>query len=172
MKKQITGMLFSAILFVCLLTFSLIGASAASTGNAQSVVPGGLASAVATYKQQNPSAAQQRITAGHKVVYAGDAYFKDMVNATTSQFSCYAKTGSDAIVTRLSQLGVNTQAVSDATAASNFEILVGVVDRTAQQSFLPMVDVNEFGIMVTQNQIILLAWQDAALKVCVDTFVS
>ena len=171
MKKQLKAVLFSASLFLFLLILSLIGASAEST-SALPVSPNGLGNAVATYKQQNPSAAQQRITAGHKVVYAGDAYFKDMVNATTSQFSCYAKTGSDAIVTRLSQLGVSVQAVSDATAASNFEILVGVVDRTVQQSFLPMVDVNEFGIMVTQNQIILLAWQDAALKVCVDTFVS
>ncbi len=170
MKKRITRILLSVSLFVCLLVLSMIGVSAAS--NAQSVTPGDLASAVTSYKQSNPSAAQHTITASHRVVYAKDAYFKDMVNATTSRFACYAKTGSDAIVTRLSQLGVSTQAVSDDNAASNFEILVGVVDRAAQQGFLPLVDVNEFGIMVTQNQIILMAWQDAALKVCVDTFLS
>jgi len=170
MKKQIVGVLFSVALFVCLLALFLIGVSAAE--NVQSVTPNGLSGAVATYKQSHPTAASHTITASHRVVYSKDAYFKDMVNATSSFFSCYAKTGSDEIVTRLSQLGVSTQAVSDATAASQFEILVGVVDRAAQQSFLPMVDVNEFGIMVTQNQIILMAWQDAALKVCVDTFLS
>ncbi len=179
MKKLIKQAALVCLLLFCLLALSVLGISAAEdggeavrAGSVQSVAAGDLASAVAAYRQSNPTAAQHRITANHKLIYADDAYFKDHVNATTSWFSCYAYTGSSQIRTKLQALGIGAQMLSDKTAASTYEILVGVVDRPAQSEFLPLVDVNEFGIMVTERCIILLAWQDAALKVCVDTFVS
>ena len=171
MKKFAIRAACAAAFLLCLLAFSVVGASATSS-NAQQISSGNLASAVTSYKQSNPSAAQHTITTSHKVVYSADAYFKDMVNASNSKFSCYGKTGSDAVLNRLSDLGVRVQEVSDASAPSAKEILVGVVKRDAQSAFLPMVDVNEYAIIVTQNQIMLLAWQDAALKVCVDTFLA
>ena len=180
MKKLIKQATLLCLFFVFLLALFVLGVSAAEDSgggtvraqSVQNVAAGDLASAVAAYRQSNPSAAQHKITDNHKLIYADDAYFKDNVNATTSWFSCYAYTGSDQLKKKLQTLGVSTQMLSDKTAASTYEILVGVVDRPAQSEFLPLVDVNEFGIMVTERCIILLAWQDAALKVCVDTFVS
>ncbi|MBE6630047.1 MAG: hypothetical protein E7624_04275 [Ruminococcaceae bacterium] len=177
MKKFIRQAALLCLFFVCLLALSTFGVFAAEgsgeavrAGSVQRIQAGNLASAVAAYRQSHPDAAQHKITANHKVVYADDAYFKDHVNATTSYFSYYAHTGGNQLRATLRSLGINCQMISDKTAASGPEILVGVVDRPAQSEFLPLVDVNEFGIMVTQNHIILLAWQDAALKVCLDTF--
>ena len=190
MKRYLKKVLLPCVLLIVLLALSLLGASAATSEDATAASTvqriassADLVNAVNLYKQNNPTAAQHRIAAGHKLVYSENSSFKDNVNATTSVFSCYARRGAMDLAgytlasggttsnngfNVLKNLGIT--AVSDTTGASGREILVGVVDRAAQAPFRAMVDVNEFGIMVTEDHIILMAWQDAALKACVDIF--
>lgn len=190
MRRCFKKILLSCLLLIALLALSFLGASAATTEDATvaGTVPRiasstDLVNAVNLYKQNNPTAAQHLIAAGHKLVYSENSSFKDNVNATTSVFSCYARRGAMDLAgytlassgttsnngfNVLKNLGVT--AISDAGSASGREILVGVVDRAAQAPFRTMVDVNEFGIMVTEDHIILMAWQDVALKACVDIF--
>ena len=129
-----------------------------------------IAKLVQEYKDKNPNAAEHKITNLHNIVYDADAYFKDNVNGTTSLFSCYAKLGADALMLKLKNASVLADILADTNAASGKEILVGLVDRSAQNEFLSKVDANEYGIFVTENNIILLAWNDAALRVCVEGF--
>ena len=131
-----------------------------------------LATLISTYKTQKPTAAEHQITASHKLVYDADAYFKDNVNATTSKFSCYSKLGADEIKTALGNRQITVGLVADTTTTSGKEILVGKVNRSAESAILSKVDFNEYGIFVTADNIILFAWNDAALRVCVGLFVN
>lgn len=159
-------------ILACLLAVFLPQALAAGTAdidtsNVQSIVSGNLADAVASYKQANPSAAQHTVTARHRIVYDTEAYFIDSVNATGSYYSCYAKIGADLLYNKYSQLGINMQVVTDNTAAAANEIMVGKVDRAVQDSYFPLIDANEYAIVVTEAHIMLLAFEDVGLKACV-----
>ena len=172
MKKIYRYILIMAGLLVCLLGFSVLGASAANTTDVQSLSQTNLAIAFNRYRQSNPSAAQHTITASHRVVYAKEAYLKDVANASDDWYYSYAKTGSDRIASRLRASGFPVQINSDAITSANFEIQIGLLDRAEQQSYFSLFDVNEYAIVVTSNRVMLLAWHDAALKVCVDSFYS
>ena len=164
--KKILGRSLIALLITMLLMSAVGIVALADTAPENS-----LASLLQEYKESNPDAAEHTITKEHKVVYADGAYFKDNVNATTSIFSCYAKLGADELKEKLAAYELNVELISDKTAGSGKEILIGVVDRSAQSGFLSKVDANEYGIFVTENNIILLAWNDAALKVCTALFI-
>ena len=172
MKKIYRYILIMAGLLVCLLGLSVLGASAASGTDVQDLSATNLATAFDRYKQSHSSAARHTITASHKVVYAKEAYFKDVVNASDSWYYSFAKTGSDSIVARLAARDLSVSAISDANASASFEIQVGLLDRAEQQSYLTLFDVNEYAIVVTSNRIMLLAWQDAALQKCVESFLA
>ena len=131
-----------------------------------------LATLISAYKTKNPNAAEHQITVSHKLVYDADTYFKDNVNATTSMFSCYSKLGADEIKTALGNRQITVGLIADTTSASGKEILVGKVERSAETAILSKVDFNEYGIFVTADNIILFAWNDAALRVCVGLFVN
>ena len=122
------------------------------------------------YMAANPGVAKHTITASHKVVYDSEAYFQDCVNGTQSYFSYYSKLGADAIKAALGERSTTVSIITDSTAASGKEILVGTVERAATKSFLSGMDANEFGIKVTQDNIIITAWNDNALKAAVDVF--
>ena len=129
-----------------------------------------VAEKVAEYKKANPNAANHTISKNHKIVYADSAYFIDSVNGTGNYFEYYAKTGADAIKAKLSALGVRASVVSDAKNEASKEILVGIVDRSAATELIHEIDVNEFIIKVTDKNIILLAWTDYVLEMCVEGF--
>ena len=122
------------------------------------------------YKAANPGAAELNISNQFVLVYDSDAYFKDNVNGTSNYFSYYPRLAAEDLKTKLAGLGVNIGTRGDNDAASDKEILVGIVDRSVQSEYLSKIKANEYGIFVTENKIILLAWNDAALRVCVNAF--
>ena len=170
MKKICTYIVMVLGLLVCLFGFSVLGASAASV---QTVTKTNLAAVVTRYRQLNPSAEQHTITAQHKVVYDKGAHFNDIINGTSEVYTYYSKKGSNLIVSKLQERGFSVaQESSDAVAAAGFEIQVGLLDRAEQKDYLTLFDVNEYAIVVTQDRIMLLAWSDAALELCVGSFLN
>ena len=172
MKKFRKYAIITGLFLVLLLALSLLGTSAASHSGAQTLTPGNLASALAEYKQSNPSALAHSINAGHRVVYAADAHFNDIVNGSGESYSYYAKRGADAVITALSRCSINAQQMSDANQSTGFEIQIGLLNRAEQQGYLSLIDANEYAIVVTQNRIMLLAWQEATLQACVEAFLA
>ncbi len=116
--------------------------------------------------------AQAAIGTDYRVVYEDGAYFESPGVAEQSHGTAYSYTASEELAALLSTLlGVESfGCVSDAQAAQTYEILVGLVDRDVKTSFLPMMDVNEYGILIRDGKILLLAWHNAALQVCVTQF--
>lgn len=64
----------------------------------------------------------------------------------------------------------NTVPYHDDTTTASLELLIGTADRPEAKSFLAVLDGNEYGILVTEDKVLLMAHCDYALQMCVDQF--
>lgn len=86
----------------------------------------------------------------------------------------YNYAAADTIISRLSiHSGLKKSSFvikTDAESLGNNELIIGKVDRIEYTSFANSFDANEYGILVKDGKVILAAWNNKALEVCVTEF--
>ena len=85
-------------------------------------------------------------------------------------YPCIAMTNVTDKIKQLTGLrSTRVQIVTDDEAAAEKEFSVGIVDRAYQRECLETLNGNGYGIFVRDGQVMVTAWNDAALTVCQNT---
>ena len=104
------------------------------------------------------------------IVYNDKAHFLDHRDGET-YYSYYSKIGADKI--KALSFFSSANSISDKNTVNGKSIYVVILDGSDKYADLPALNANEYGIYVTESgDVYLYAWNDGALRVCVDYFVA
>lgn len=103
----------------------------------------------------------------YPIVYKDGAFYNAQGHSLVSLSNTWGGEIAELINSLLGITGATHR--TDATTTAN-EILVGRVDRAEYAAYLQTLEVNEYAIVIQNGKIMLVAWNDATLKLCVDQF--
>ena len=98
------------------------------------------------------------------------AYYDNQSGDWALDYPVQMAKGLSSTLAAIFRLGSSTMTYRNDETPTEYEIHVGYTDDPVSQSFLASLDGNEYGILVTENKVILTAHNDYALDLCVTRF--